>query len=182
MADQPLDHLTNALAFCINAHQGQFRDGNAALPYATHPIDVCNIMRYVGGVEDQTLLCAALLHDVLEESDVTHHELAQHFGEEVAELVSQVTRFEPDTTGLSEDERYQLRTKLFLEEIEKMSERAHVIKLADRLSNLQQARVTRPKKKLARYIDQTKLILEIIPRTVNPALWDAVQAETKKKG
>lgn len=139
-------------------------------------------MRYVGGVEDQDLLCAALLHDVLEESDLTEGTLASAFGAPIASLVTEVTRFEPDTTGLTEEERYELRTQIFLEEIQKMSEKAHVIKLADRLSNLRQARATRPKKKLARYISQTKLILEIIPRSVNPALWDAVLAETKKKG
>jgi (p)ppGpp synthase/HD superfamily hydrolase len=139
-------------------------------------------MRYVGLVEDEELLCAALLHDVLEESNVTEQQLSELFGASVAELVAEVTRFEPDTTGLGEEERYELRTKIFLEEIAKMSERAHTIKLADRLSNLRQARVTRPKKKLARYIEQTKLILDLIPRGVNPALWDAVLAETTKKG
>lgn len=175
------DRLTNSLALCIEAHEGQFRDGEAPLPYATHPIDVCNLMRFVGKVTDEELLCAALLHDVLEESSIPASQIEAVAGARAAALVQEVTRFEPDTTGLTEDQRYELRTKTLLDEIKQMSSDAHIIKLADRLSNVRQARVTRSKKKFERYIGQTKQILEIIPRSTNPALWDAVAAETKKK-
>jgi (p)ppGpp synthase/HD superfamily hydrolase len=57
-----------------------------------------------------------------------------------------------------------------------MSKMAKTIKLCDRLSNLRNSRVTRPPDALRRYLEQTDRILELVPRSVSPRVWDAVKA------
>lgn len=162
------------------AHQGTFRDGEDPLPYITHPLDVVNKLRYIGGVTDETVLMAAALHDVVEESTVTLQEIEEAFGDDVAQLVRQVTRREPseaEIEGLDKDAVWKLRSEILLEEIRtQMSPRAWLIKMADRVSNLEGAKVTKKGKKLERYLDQSRAILKIIPKETNPGLWQAIQA------
>ncbi|MGI8924340.1 MAG: hypothetical protein ACR2HJ_09945 [Fimbriimonadales bacterium] len=62
-----------------------------------------------------------------------------------------------------------------------ISPESQTIKLADRLSNVVGAHATREGKKLKRYIEQTEKLLRIVPRKVNPALWDAVKREADKQ-
>lgn len=138
-----------------------------------------NRLRYIGGLTDEAVLAAAALHDVVEECGVTLEDVESRFGAEVGALVREVTRQEPaaeTAAGLSEAELWDVRSRMLLEEIGAMSPRAQAIKLADRASNLTSALATRTGEKKARYIRQSYLILEIIPRDVNPALWDAVKA------
>lgn len=164
-----------AIDFATAKHRGQYRDGDAPLPYITHPLDVLANLRYTGDVTDPELLVTAVLHDVVEECEVGPEEIEQKFGQRVRKLVDELTREEPDTTGMDPDARWELRSKLLLEEIERMSPDAQQVKLADRLSNLDEARRVKNGKKLQRYNKQTARILEIIPRTVNPGLWDALR-------
>jgi (p)ppGpp synthase/HD superfamily hydrolase len=161
-------------------HLGQERDGDHPLPYLTHPVEVLVNLRYVGGVTDPVQLCAAALHDVLEETSVQVDSIREQFGDEVATMVVELTRYEPsdvERAGLSPDEIWALRSRLLLEEIAQMSPRDQAVKLADRLSNLRESKRTKGKKKLDRYLGQTKEILRIVPREVNPGLWDAIKAE-----
>jgi (p)ppGpp synthase/HD superfamily hydrolase len=58
-----------------------------------------------------------------------------------------------------------------------MSPAAQTVKLADRLSNVREGKRTKRNGKLERYLAQTRRILEIVSRDVNPGLWDAIQAE-----
>ncbi|MEQ1934336.1 MAG: HD domain-containing protein, partial [Fimbriimonadaceae bacterium] len=88
--------LAKAIKFARKAHKGQWRDGEPALPYITHPVEVVNRLAYIGEVQDEDLLCAAALHDVVEETDVTVAQIEARFGPEVARIVSEVTREEPD--------------------------------------------------------------------------------------
>jgi (p)ppGpp synthase/HD superfamily hydrolase len=172
--------LDTAIRFAAERHEGQWRDGESPMPYITHPVEVLLNLRHVGKVTDEAILLAAVLHDLLEETSTTLEELAELFGERTAELVRQVTRDEPteaEVAGLSKDEIYELRTARFLEEIKRMSPEAQMVKLADRLSNLRAAKLTRSEKRLKRYRAQTERILEIIPESVNPPLWRAVRAE-----
>ncbi len=81
----------SALAFASSQHHGQTRKGSGA-PYITHPIAVASIVGQYGGDEDQAI--AALLHDVLEDCDVTREQVAARYGERVAMIVDACT----DTT------------------------------------------------------------------------------------
>ena len=78
---------------------------------------------------------------------------------------------------MTESEIWQLRSSLLLDEIRKMSPDSQKIKLADRLSNTRFALTSKISGKLERHLGQTEEILKIIPRKVNPGLWDAIRSE-----
>jgi (p)ppGpp synthase/HD superfamily hydrolase len=173
-----MKRLAKAIKFANKAHKGQVREGQPELPYITHPIDVINKLAYIGGVTEEDILCAAALHDVIEECEVELATIETRFGPVVAKIVKEVTREEPSPAiraGLSDDELYELRNGLLLAEIRSMGTEGQLIKLADRLSNIISAEKTRTPEKLARYQKQAGQMLEIIPRNVNPALWDALK-------
>ncbi len=176
----PYSLLSKALQFAAEKHDGSYRDGENPLPYVTHPVEVCTLLRYIGKVTDEHMLCAAALHDTLEETDETAETLEAHFGKAVADLVVELTRHEPtakETEGLSKDDIWLLRANMLLDEIRAMSTGAQQVKLADRLANLREARLTKTGEKLRRYERQSKKIIEIIPKSVNPGLWKAIASE-----
>lgn len=179
MATEKLSPLHRATKFAAKMHRGMDRDGAYPLPYITHPIDVVNKLRYIGNETEESVLIAAILHDVIEETEAKIEEIETRFGSAVKDLVKELTRREPSpisVKGMEEDEIWQLRSDWLIEDIRGMSLNAKRIKLADRLSNLEGALATRPPDRLARYIQQTFLILEAIPREVSPELWDAIRA------
>lgn len=165
--------VDRAILFAAQAHAGQFRDGEDALPYIVHPIEVLTNLRVIGEVIDPKHLAAAVLHDVLEETTASEAEIEKLFGKSVLKLVKEVTRREPseqEIAGLSKDDIWTLRSGILLSEIAAMGKKAQAIKLADRLSNLNEAARTRKGKKLQRYLSQTEEMLTIIPSSVNPPL------------
>ena len=170
--------LHKAILMAAAAHDGQDRGGRDSLPYITHPMDVLSKLYEIGGVRDEDILCAAALHDVIEHAGGTEQVIAEAFGPRVLQLVLMMTREEPsaaEIAGLGKAEVRDLRSKRLLDEIEhKMDIDCWQIKLADRLSNFENALTTREGEKLKRYFDQTDRILEIIPRSANPGLWDAL--------
>lgn len=165
--------LQRAFAFAVARHSGTDRDGEMALPYGCHPADVARILRVYGGVMDEEVLAASFLHDTVEDTATTIDEIEAEFGARVAEIVGQVTRIEPqqeELEGKTGDEVFWYRNESFMKEIDEMGPEAQQIKLADRLSNLEECRYTRTKQKLARYNRQTTMILDHIPESVNPRL------------
>ncbi|HMS54360.1 MAG TPA: HD domain-containing protein [Fimbriimonadaceae bacterium] len=169
--------IEKAIRLAYKAHKGQFRDGEAPLPYISHPLDVLNNLRYVGRVTDEDVLAAGVLHDTLEETDLHPETIFKELGGRVLDLVIEVTREEPDFTGqgLTDEEIWHLRSNLLLEEITRMSDDAKRIKLADRISNLEGAYATRTGDKLSRYVKQSEWILERIERDISPPMWDAIK-------
>lgn len=160
-----------ALRRANKLHRKQERDGAAPLPYLTHPVDVLNLVRYVGRVTDEEVLAAALLHDVLEETEARYADIEEEFGPRVAGIVRELTRDEPEQGALSEQEFWELRTQMMLAEIDNMGREARTIKLADRISNLQGAFATKPKPNYDRYLLQSRMILKHIPYQTNRRLW-----------
>jgi GTP diphosphokinase / guanosine-3',5'-bis(diphosphate) 3'-diphosphatase len=172
------DSLMRAVRWAAELHEGQWRDGEPAIPYLCHPLDVLSRLRYEGRVSDPDVLVTAVLHDVLEETAATAADVEARFGPRVASLVVELTRDEPDAetaTALGEEGLRALRTRLLLEEVGRMGPEARSVKLADRMSNLHEARYVRSKSKLARYAAQTHSILAIVPRETNKWLWDGVK-------
>ena len=172
--------LDKAIQLAAKLHAGQEREGDAPLPYFTHPVEVLVLLRHLGGVTDEDLLCAAALHDVVEESDADLEEIAKAVGERAAALVRELTRYEPtdaEKKGLGKDEVWRLRANLLLDEIRAMSPNAQRVKLADRLANVREGKRTKAGPKWDRYAWQTEEILKIVPREINPGLWDAIRAE-----
>ncbi len=172
--------VQEAILFAAERHAGTDRDGEAPLPYVAHPVEVLSSLRHLGGVTDEDLLVAAALHDTIEDTETTREEIAARFGERAAGFVQALTRREPteaERAGLSKDEVWAMRSELLLREIAAMPREVLPVKLADRLSNVREAKRTKTARKVERYLGQTRRILEIVPRGVAPELWDAIRAE-----
>src|SRR5579863_4956851 len=147
--------LHAALELAVRAHAGQDRDGDVAPPYVCHPVEVMLNLRYTGGVSDEDLLVVALLHDTLEETLISPLEIGSAFGPRVLALVQELTRQEPgaaEIESLSKSEIWKLRSDMLLAEISRMSPDAQVVKLADRLSNVREARIAKSPAKFERYL------------------------------
>jgi (p)ppGpp synthase/HD superfamily hydrolase len=119
--------VQRAKDYAAEAHEGQERK-YTGVPYIIHPIEVMGIVMSVE--HDDAMLAAALLHDVVEDTDVTIEEVEAEFGTDVAGLVSDLT----DVSN-PEDGNRKLRKALDREHSAKSSARAQTIKLADLISN-----------------------------------------------
>ncbi len=126
--------VRGALAFAVEAHEGQMR--RSGDPYITHPIAVARLVAELR-MDSQTVK-AALLHDVIEDCDVTAAQLHQRFGADVARLVEGATKVEhipqPGRAALAAADAQTLR-KMLLAMAEDV--RVVIIKIADRLHNMQ---------------------------------------------
>lgn len=116
-----MNNISKAKMFAIEKHLGQYDDDGKDY-FTSHLFQVFKIIEIIA-TDDEGLLCAALLHDTIEDTDTTYEELLSLFGEDIANLVYEVTHEgEKDSKGF-----YFPRLK---------SQRAIVLKFADRLSNL----------------------------------------------
>ena len=120
--------LFNVLAFAAHKHRAQRRKDKDASPYINHPIALADVLANEGGVDDPVVLCAAVLHDTIEDTETTCEELQQRFGKEIADVVMEVT----DDKNLDKAERKALQVA----HAHKLSQRARLVKLADKISNL----------------------------------------------
>ncbi len=125
-----LDPVKKAFAFAKAKHEGQFRVSGE--PFFMHPLAVANILADMG--LDSSSITAALLHDVVEDTDVTEEEIAREFGDSVALLVSGVTKLGKIPYTSNEEQQIENLRKMFLAMAKDV--RVIVIKLADRLHNL----------------------------------------------
>ena len=85
---QPTPMIEKAIAFATQAHEGQKR--RSGEPYIVHPLLVSCIVSYFGG--DEVMVCAALMHDVVEDTDFTLEDVQRDYGEDVASLVNGLTK------------------------------------------------------------------------------------------
>lgn len=116
-----------ALNFASEKHKFQKRKGEFNLPYINHPIRVANYLSEAG--ENSTsLLIAALLHDVLEDTDTSSEEIEKLFGKDILNIVLEVT----DDKSLTKEVRKQKQ----IDEISKKSQEAKLIKIADKIDNV----------------------------------------------
>lgn len=124
----PLAALVQAVAFAADKHRNQRRKDAEASPYINHPIALANVLANEGGVQDVTVLCAAVLHDTIEDTETTAEELRAVFGDQVAAVVLEVT----DDKSLEKSVRKQLQ----IEHAPHISPQAKLVKLADKISNV----------------------------------------------
>jgi guanosine-3',5'-bis(diphosphate) 3'-pyrophosphohydrolase len=99
---------------------------------------VASILASVGKVEDENILVAALLHDVVEDTDTTNDDIRQTYGDAVADLVAEVT----DDKTLKKKERKELQ----VEHAPTLSPGAKLIKVADKINNVREIANDPPKK------------------------------------
>ena len=123
--------VLKAYNFANNQHEGQLRKSGE--PYIIHPLQVAYILSTIG--MDESTICAALLHDVVEDTPVTNEDVVNEFGQEIADMVSGVTKLSklPEYTTMQEEQVENYR-KMFLAMGKDI--RVILIKLADRLHNM----------------------------------------------
>ena len=120
--------LLKALAFAARKHRDQRRKDVEASPYINHPIELADVLVNEAGVTDVDVLCAALLHDTIEDTKTTATELEREFGPEIAAIVVELT----DNKML----RKGTRKRMQIAHAANASRQAKLVKLADKICNL----------------------------------------------
>ena len=142
--------IAHAAAWAAEKHEGQYRKGSGA-PYIVHPKGVFKLLKSVG-IKDKTLLLASWLHDTIEDTKTTYNDIKNEFSKEVADVVKQLTSDSKEIDRLG-------KPKYLFDKMVKMTDNGLVIKLADRLHNLND--ITTMNKKLAdKNWDQTWYIID----------------------
>jgi GTP pyrophosphokinase len=127
-ADEEL--IARAYGTAHAAHKGQTRKSGE--PFVYHPLATADILADLH--LDSTTIAAGILHDVLEDTDLTREELAEQFGEEVADIVDGVTKLKRLPSGNLEDTQAESLRKMIVAMSRDV--RVIIIKLADRLHNM----------------------------------------------
>ncbi|CAB4161014.1 HDc domain containing protein [uncultured Caudovirales phage] len=122
------DIIAKAVRIADMAHDGQLRKFSG-IPYINHPFEVMNIVSSVS--DDEDMIAAAVLHDVIEDCDVTYTDLVMEFNENIAGLVYAVTN-----AATKEDGDRITRAYINRNVLANKSADAQTIKLADIISNL----------------------------------------------
>jgi len=128
--------VSEAADLAARRHSGMQRKGRGNEPYINHLAEVANLLSIATEGADAELVAAGWLHDTIEDTETTHRELAEKFGERVAALVVEVT----DDMTLPKDER---RRRQVVEAPTK-SPGAKLIKIADKISNIRARILPRP--------------------------------------
>jgi (p)ppGpp synthase/HD superfamily hydrolase len=148
------DAVADAVRFATRWHGDQRRP--TGTPYLEHLLEALEVLVRGAAVRDPDVLCAAVLHDVVEDTPCTIAEITNHFGPRVAELVRWVTIPE---TGPGQDEgtvKYE-----YLRRLKDAPEDARVVKLADRASNVQTLRNLKPRKQREYYAQTVQHIMPL---------------------
>jgi GTP pyrophosphokinase len=142
-ANRPADDVAlirAAWAFCQEQHEGQQRASGEA--YVTHPLEVAQVLADLK--MDATAIAAGLLHDAVEDTDVSTQEIERRFGEQVAHIVEGVTKLDKIKFANREDHQAENIRKMLLAMVTDL--RVVIIKLADRLHNMRTLEHLNPEK------------------------------------
>jgi len=120
--------LLKALTFAARKHRDQRRKDAQASPYINHPIALADVLVNEAGVTDVEVLCAALLHDTIEDTETTPEELEREFGPDIADIVVELT----DNKMLKK----RTRKRMQIAHAASASRQAKLVKLADKICNL----------------------------------------------
>ncbi|MGC2520093.1 MAG: HD domain-containing protein [Burkholderiales bacterium] len=172
----PVALILKALAFAAHKHRDQRRKDAQASPYINHPIALANVLRNEGGVEDAAVICAALLHDTVEDTETAPAEIEREFGERIRDIVLEVT----DDKRLPRTERKRLQ----IEHAPHLSKAAKLVKLADKICNLRDVADNPPSgwdlERRQQYFDWARAVVEGL-RGAHPLLERAFDAAYRKR-
>lgn len=159
--------IKRAYDFSEKCHEGQFR--HSGEPYFTHPCEVALILCDLG-MDDQTI-CAALLHDVIEDTDVSYEELSSSFGEEIAVLVDGVTKLGKIPYSSKEEQQVESLRKMFFAMARDI--RVIIIKLADRLHNMRTMKFIPESKRREKALETMEIYAPLAHRLgINSLKWE----------
>jgi GTP diphosphokinase / guanosine-3',5'-bis(diphosphate) 3'-diphosphatase len=152
--------ILEAAFFAARKHTHQRRKNIEDIPYINHPLEVAHLLTSVGGISDEDIICAALLHDTIEDTGTRPSEIETRFGVTVVGYVLEVS----DNKELPKAER----KKLQVTHAGSLSKGATVIKLADRISNLRSIASEPPKgwpaQRQLEYFKWSKEVFEQLPQ------------------
>ena len=164
-----------ALQLAAEKHRDQRRKDLEASPYINHPIALASLLKREG-VDDVAVLCAALLHDTIEDTNTTADELRVLFGEIITSVVLEVT----DDKNLEKAERKRLQVA----NAPMLSKRAKLVKLADKICNVYDMVASPPAdwslSRKREYLEWAKDVVDRL-RGADPAL-EALFDEVYAKG
>ena len=128
---EEVEMVKKAYEYASNLHSGQFRQSGE--PYIIHPLNVACILADMHA--DSDTICAGLLHDTLEDTNITKEEIAHDFNQNIANLVDGVTKLAKMNFSSKQDQNYANTRKIITSITDDV--RIIIIKLADRLHNMQ---------------------------------------------
>jgi guanosine-3',5'-bis(diphosphate) 3'-pyrophosphohydrolase len=128
MQCSPTERVTAAALAAARWHSSQRRKGSADEPYINHLLEVASLVSKATSGNDINLVIAALLHDAIEDQGISRSLIAEQFDDDVASLVEEVT----DDKSLPK----AVRKRLQVEHAPEKSNRAKILKLADKISNV----------------------------------------------
>lgn len=170
--------LARAADYAARQHAGQQRKGVKAEPYINHLAEVTLLLAEATGGTDVILLLGGLLHDTVEDTDAEPADLVRLFGQEVADLVVDVT----DDKSLPKEKRKRLQ----VEHAPHLSPRGKLLKIADKTSNLRGIVHSPPQgwsaERLREYVQWAEEVVRSC-RGLNAALeakFDEAYAEAKR--
>jgi GTP diphosphokinase / guanosine-3',5'-bis(diphosphate) 3'-diphosphatase len=160
-SDTDISLLVRAIEFAARKHRMQRRKDADASPYINHPVALMSILCVEAHVCDVEVLCAAALHDTIEDTETTHDELQREFGEKVAGTVAEVT----DDKSLPKE----VRKRLQIENAPHKSEAAALVSVADKISNLRDVSANSPTgwsiERRRDYFSWAKAVVDGLPTT-----------------
>jgi len=149
-----VDRLAEAIRFASDSHGDQRRPTGA--PYLEHLLEALEVLVVGASVTDPDVLTAAVLHDVVEDTDTTNEQIADRFGTHVADLVGWVTIPEPGP-----GEKLDAVKEKYLGRLAGAPRDAILVKLADRASNVQTLRNLSLDRQRTYYAQTVKYILPL---------------------
>ena len=123
--------LDRAIVFAVRAHHNSERRGKG-FPYIVHPMEAVEIVATI--TPDQELLAAAVLHDTIEDTDVTMEQIRAEFGDRIANLVQ--AESDHFVEGVSEAESWHDRKQAAIDRLAAAPHDAKMVALGDKLSNM----------------------------------------------
>ncbi|MBP3330680.1 MAG: bifunctional (p)ppGpp synthetase/guanosine-3',5'-bis(diphosphate) 3'-pyrophosphohydrolase [Clostridia bacterium] len=155
---EEVQKIDKAYAFARDAHDGQLR--YSGQPYIIHPVSVASIL--VDLCMDYQSVVAALLHDTVEDTDVSLESVKNDYGEDVAKLVDGVTKLGKVPLSTREEEQAENIRKMLLAMSEDI--RVIIIKLADRLHNMRTLEFMRPQKRRDKALETLEIYAPLAHR------------------
>jgi guanosine-3',5'-bis(diphosphate) 3'-pyrophosphohydrolase len=170
-----LSNLIKALSFAADRHRDQRRKDVCASPYINHPIQLVNVLCNEAGVRDVNVLCAAALHDTIEDTETTAIELTQYFGQQICTIVVEMS----DDGNLCKTDRKNEQIR----QAPGLSDEAKLVKLADKICNLRDVADNPPAgwdlHRRQEYFDWAKAVIDGL-RGIHPVL-ESIFDETYAK-
>ncbi|MBR3836301.1 MAG: bifunctional (p)ppGpp synthetase/guanosine-3',5'-bis(diphosphate) 3'-pyrophosphohydrolase [Clostridia bacterium] len=141
MSEEEIGYIKRAYEIAYEAHEGQYR--RSGEPYIIHPVQVAHIL-YKLGMDSESMV-AALLHDVVEDTEMTEDDVKKEFGEDVANLVEGVTKLGKIPLSTKEEQQAENVRKMLMAMSQDI--RVIIIKLADRIHNMRTLAFMKPHKR-----------------------------------